>query len=335
VQAYLPLLEFIVKEGTNQTFLSRSDNYNKVKSMENVLRYTQMINISNHLNESRLETEQESIAKEKVKRESIRRTINNCIRVEDCIVQFSNDLMEHRTVLNNFVPKVEKDFILQEEEMKYIRTMIAMPSQPRHRNPYENLMVLNHIYVHDLPNIRLNKFSKGGFSTIYLSEIKYFYVYSSEEHELLHPVEGEAETIKKMLHKFVIIKKEDESSGFRRNIHEINILKRIKNGSSIFLPKYYIIINKANPHSNCVVMDLISSKNLKEFMSASSQSITLLTKLFLIFAIIQALRYIRDYSIVHLDLKPNNIMIYCNMLIKLIDFGESYHHEVCSKSTSR
>lgn len=31
----------------------------------------------------------------------------------------------------------------------------------------------------------------------------------------------------------------------------------------------------------------------------------------------------------HLDLKPNNIMIFCNMLVKLIDFGESYHPEVC------
>lgn len=61
-------------------------------------------------------------------------------------------------------------------------------------------------------------------------------------------------------------------------------------------------------------------------MHSTSVSISLTTKLYLIFSIIQALRYIRDYRIVHLDLKPNNIMIYCNMLVKLIDFGESYHH---------
>ncbi len=56
-------------------------------------------------------------------------------------------------------------------------------------------------------------------------------------------------------------------------------------------------------------------------MATNSQSISLLTKLYLIYSIVQALRYIRDYRIVHLDLKPNNVMIFFNMLIKLIDFG--------------
>lgn len=129
-----------------------------------------------------------------------------------------------------------------------------------------------------------------------------------------------------MLHKYVIIKKEEEGCVYRRNPHELKVLSMIKNGSSIFLPKYYIIVNKVNPHASSVVMDFIPSKNLKEYMHSTSSSITLTTKLYLIFSIIQALRYIRDYRIVHLDLKPNNIMIYCNMLVKLIDFGESYHH---------
>jgi serine/threonine protein kinase len=30
-----------------------------------------------------------------------------------------------------------------------------------------------------------------------------------------------------------------------------------------------------------------------------------------------------------LDCKPSNILLYKNMLIKLIDFGESFHEEVC------
>lgn len=72
-------------------------------------------------------------------------------------------------------------------------------------------------------------------------------------------------------------------------------------------------------------MDFIPSRNLKEYLHVNSVSISLLTKLYLAFSILQALRYIRDYQIVHLDLKPNNIMVYCNMLVKLIDFGEAYH----------
>jgi serine/threonine protein kinase len=96
---------------------------------------------------------------------------------------------------------------------------------------------------------------------------------------------------------------------------------KIKNGSSIFLPKYYIVTNRANPHADAVFMDFIPSRNLKEYLHLSATSISLLTKLYLAFSVAQALRYIRDYRIVHLDLKPNNIMVYCNMLVKLIDFG--------------
>lgn len=49
---------------------------------------------------------------------------------------------------------------------------------------------------------------------------------------------------------------------------------------------------------------------------------------------VQAVRYLRDYEIVHLDLKPNNVMIFWNMLVKLIDFGESYHPKVCLTGNS-
>jgi serine/threonine protein kinase len=79
-------------------------------------------------------------------------------------------------------------------------------------------------------------------------------------------------------------------------------------------------------------MDYVPFNNLSEYMRKKMQSITLRTKLYLIFSIIQALRFIRDQQIVHLDLKPNNIMIYWNLLIKLIDFGESYQIDACLKS---
>jgi len=37
--------------------------------------------------------------------------------------------------------------------------------------------------------------------------------------------------------------------------------------------------------------------------------------------LIQAARYLKLYNIVHLDLKPNNVMVSKTLMTKLIDFG--------------
>lgn len=60
--------------------------------------------------------------------------------------------------------------------------MIAMPVQQRNKNPFENNMVLNHIFIHNISKVHYNKVNEGGFSEIYISEIDYEYVYSSEGH---------------------------------------------------------------------------------------------------------------------------------------------------------
>ena len=53
------------------------------------------------------------------------------------------------------------------------------------------------------------------------------------------------------------------------------------------------------------------------------------TKLFFMFMVVIALRFLRDNSIVHIDLKPENVLIkivgdsrqIVHYLVKLIDFG--------------
>jgi serine/threonine protein kinase len=51
------------------------------------------------------------------------------------------------------------------------------------------------------------------------------------------------------------------------------------------------------------------------------------------FSLAQALRCLQEYRVVHLDLKPANILMQ-KMMIKLIDFGESFHPDVVGESTS-
>lgn len=53
----------------------------KIRSLENVFRYQEMMHVYNHFNESRLETEQEGNVSLKMKRESISRTVDNKVAV--------------------------------------------------------------------------------------------------------------------------------------------------------------------------------------------------------------------------------------------------------------
>jgi serine/threonine protein kinase len=52
----------------------------------------------------------------------------------------------------------------------------------------------------------------------------------------------------------------------------------------------------------------------------------------LIINIIHGLRHLISYGIVHLDLKPINILVCRAYITKIIDFGESYHPDICPKS---
>jgi serine/threonine protein kinase len=43
------------------------------------------------------------------------------------------------------------------------------------------------------------------------------------------------------------------------------------------------------------------------------------------------LKFLHEYRVVHLDLKPANILLQKKMMIKVIDFGESYHPDLKHK----
>jgi serine/threonine protein kinase len=146
----------------------------------------------------------------------------------------------------------------------------------------------------------------------------------------------EKKTARNRLTKWVAVKKEKEvfdrydylRQPQSRNAHELLVLKKMKNGASIFFPKYYLPTNKPNPFATHLLLDFIPFATLSDFLLANRPLLSLPSLTYLMFSLTQALRYLRDYRIVHLDLKPSNIMLYCNMLVKLVDFGESYHPDL-------
>jgi len=90
------------------------------------------------------------------------------------------------------------------------------------------------------------------------------------------------------------------------------------------LCKYYFAEN--NPHlKDDLLSDYIEFPNLSDYFTQNMHTMSLHTKIYFSIMIAQSLRYLQDYKIVHLDLKPTNIMLSRKLNIKLIDFGESYH----------
>ena len=68
-------------------------------------------------------------------------------------------------------------------------------------------------------------------------------------------------------------------------------------------------------------MDKVSPLNLNEYMCLRKESISLSSKVILLFHIVQAMRSLSQFNVVHMDLKPANIIVNSIFDIKLIDFG--------------
>lgn len=56
--------------------------------------------------------------------------------------------------------------------------------------------------------------------------------------------------------------------------------------------------------------------------------LSLNSKIFILVNLANALRFLKDYSIVHMDLNLNNILVYRDLLTKVIDFGEAYSPKI-------
>ena len=128
----------------------------------------------------------------------------------------------------------------------------------------------------------------------------------------------------------MVIKRENRPHG--KNLHEYRVLVEMRNSINNLFPKYYIPMNLQKKYKHdenpLIMMDFLPDGNLVEFMRNRKKSISLLTKIYLLHSIASALRHLEGYKIVHLDVKPNNIMLAPGLQIKMIDFGEAFHPNV-------
>ena len=97
----------------------------------------------------------------------------------------------------------------------------------------------------------------------------------------------------------------------------------------MFLSKYYQCINTNLEFQNSVLMDFLHPvQPLSKFICNVGKSFSFSTYLYIMVNVMEGLRFIGSHNIVHMNLSMKNILIYNNLMIKLIDFGESYHKDV-------
>ena len=72
-------------------------------------------------------------------------------------------------------------------------------------------------------------------------------------------------------------------------------------------------------------MEHLPHLTLNEYVEIHKNSISFLTKIHIASLIVHGLQILKNNAIVHMDIKPSNIIIGKRIIVKLIDFGESYN----------
>ncbi len=134
-----------------------------------------------------------------------------------------------------------------------------------------------------MEGLQLKKVNEGGFCSIFTAEIAYSTTLLQSNRFMDH---------QSPCKKIVVFKNGNGKEGLISNEREFKIIKTLQNVATKFLPKYYLIANRPNPYSKSIVMDYISSSNLKDYLHLNSKWLSLRTKLWLIRNITESLRFL-------------------------------------------
>jgi serine/threonine protein kinase len=81
-------------------------------------------------------------------------------------------------------------------------------------------------------------------------------------------------------------------------------------------------------------MEVLQGDCYDNFLTEKADTLSLWTKVYLLLNIVSGLRHLNGYNIVHLDLKPLNIIVCKSLIPKILDYGEAYHKDLAKKSTN-
>jgi serine/threonine protein kinase len=88
-------------------------------------------------------------------------------------------------------------------------------------------------------------------------------------------------------------------------------------------------------YSNNLFMIYCEYSDYSSFKRARRTVMSLLMRLYFLSQLVEGLRFLHARNLYHLDLKPQNMLIGKAFILKITDFGEAYHPNVCSEGTSR
>jgi serine/threonine protein kinase len=94
-------------------------------------------------------------------------------------------------------------------------------------------------------------------------------------------------------------------------------VSKFSNSTSYYLPKYYSCAKMPD----FVIMERLIGEELDFFVELRNEYISLWTKIYLFINVVKGVRHLISLGIVHLDLKPINIIVCKFMITKIIDFG--------------
>jgi serine/threonine protein kinase len=102
---------------------------------------------------------------------------------------------------------------------------------------------------------------------------------------------------------------------------------------------FKIILSNTDPprqvlYNECVLVDYYTYKGVDNFTLMNKMSISPITLLYMVTQIALSIRFMKNIHMAHLDLKPNNLMLGKNLLVKTADLAEAYIYRIDEKKTN-